>query len=63
LKLSLSALEYIDAIKNGDFTVEEFATETLSRIKNVEGNVHAYLSVNENLINEAKAIDQKSADF
>jgi len=59
LKLSLSALEYIDATKNGDFTVEEFATETLSRIKNVEDNVHAYLSVNENLINEAKSIDQK----
>jgi len=59
MKLSLSALEYIDAVKNGDFTVEEFATETLSRIKNVEEKVHAYLSVNENLINEAKAIDRK----
>jgi len=59
LKLSLSALEYVDAVKNGDFTVEEFAFETLNRIKNVEDKVHAYLSVNENLVNEAKAIDRK----
>jgi len=59
LKLSLSALEYVDAVKNGDFTVEEFASETLSRIKNVEDKVHAYLSINENLVNEAKAIDRK----
>jgi len=59
MKLSISALEYINAVKNSDFTVEEFASETLSRIKNVEEKVHAYLSVNENLINEAKAIDRK----
>ena len=59
MELNTSILQYIDDVKSGKFTVEEFTTATLDRIKSVDENVHAYLSLNESAINDAKKIDQK----
>ena len=46
MNLKLSILEYIEEIKNGSFTIEEFVNETIQRIDTVDGKLHAYLSVN-----------------
>ena len=59
MNLKLSILEYIEEIKNGSFTIEEFVNETIQRIDTVDGKLHAYLSVNEKAIEDAKKLDQK----
>jgi len=59
LNLEISALKYLDEIKNENFTVEEFISKTIERIKKIDGNLHAFLSINENAIEQAKEIDRK----
>jgi len=59
MNLNTSILKYIEDVKSGSFTVEEFTSTTLQRIKDVDDDVHAYLSLNESAINDAKLIDQK----
>ena len=59
MNLKLYILEYIEEIKNGSFTIEEFVNETIQRIDTVDGKLHAYLSVNEKAIDDAKKLDQK----
>ncbi len=61
MNLNTSILQYIEDVKSGSFTSEEFVTETLQRIKDVDDNVHAYLSLNDSAINDAKVIDKKIA--
>ncbi|MDP3779982.1 MAG: amidase, partial [Nitrosopumilaceae archaeon] len=59
MNLGISALDYIEAIKNGDFTVEEFVSETFNQIKKVDGELHAYLSLNDKALDQAKDLDKK----
>jgi len=59
MNLNTSILQYIEDVKSGNFTVEEFVSETLERIKNVDEKVHAYLSLNDSAINDAKVVDKK----
>ena len=59
MNLNTSILQYIEDVKSGVFTVEEFLTATFDRIKSVDENIHAYLSLNESATNDAKKIDQK----
>jgi len=59
LSLAISAVDYIDEIKNGNTTVEEFVSKTLERIKKIDGNLHAFLSLNDDALIHAKEIDRK----
>ena len=59
MNLNTSILQYIEDVKSGSFTVEEFVLETLQRIKDVDEKVHAYLSLNDSAINNARLIDKK----
>ena len=59
MNLKTSILDYINDVKSGVFTVEEFTSATIQRIKDVDGDVHAYLSLNESAIDDAKIIDKK----
>ncbi len=59
MNLEISALKYLDEIKNENFTVEEFISKTIERIKKIDGNLHAFLSINEKAIQQAKEIDRK----
>ena len=59
MNLNTSILKYIEDVKSGTFTVEEFTAATLKRIKDVDGDVHAYLSLNDSALNDAKLIDKK----
>lgn len=59
MNLGISAIQYIEQIKNGSLTVEEFIGQTIERIKKIEGSVHAYISLNDNAITQAKQIDKK----
>jgi len=59
LNLGISALNYVNAIKNNEFTVEEFIFESLDHIKQVDEKLHAFLRINDSAIKNAKEIDAK----
>ena len=59
MNLNTSILKYIEDVKSGTFTVEEFTAATLQRIKDVDRDVHAYLSLNDSAINDAKKLIKK----
>ncbi len=59
MNLGISALKYVEEVKNGNFTVEEFISKTKDQIKKNDEKLHAYLSLNENVIDQAKTLDKK----
>jgi len=59
MNLKTSIIDYINDVKSGAFTVEEFISATIQRIKDVDGDVHAYLSLNKSAIDDARIIDKK----
>ena len=59
MNLGISALKYVEEVKNGNFTVEEFISKTIDQIKKNDEKLHAYLSLNENAIDQAKILDKK----
>jgi len=59
LNLGISALKYVEEVKNGNFTVEEFISKTIDQIKKNDVKLHAFLSLNENTIDQAKTLDKK----
>lgn len=59
MKLDLSIFQYVSEIKNGSFTVEEFTAKTMEQVRRVEDKLHAFLSLNEHVLEQAQAIDKK----
>jgi len=59
LSLAISAIKYVNEIKNGNLTAEEFISKTFERIKKIDDNLHAYLSLNDNAIEQARQIDKR----
>ena len=59
MNLGITIAEYLEEIKNGSLTVEEFILKTMERINKVEPSIHAYISLNENAVSQAKQIDKK----
>ena len=61
MDLKISALEYVDGVKNGDFSAEEFVASTLDRISKLDDVLHAFLSINHDAVNQARNVDKKIA--
>ncbi|MEW6043564.1 MAG: Asp-tRNA(Asn)/Glu-tRNA(Gln) amidotransferase subunit GatA [Thermoproteota archaeon] len=59
MNLAISAVEYVDNVKNGNITVEEFIAKTFEQIKKHDRNLHAYISLNDSAIEQARQIDKK----
>ena len=59
MNLKISALEYVQEVQNGNISAEDFVSATLDRIKSVDEKLHAFLSVNDDAVNQAKEIDKK----
>ncbi len=59
MSLAISAIKYVNDIKNGNLTAEEFISKTFERIKKIDDNLHAYLSLNDNAIEQARQIDKR----
>ena len=57
MDLGISALNYVNGIKNNEFTVEEFISESLEHINKVDEKLHAFLRVNDLAAKKAKEID------
>jgi aspartyl-tRNA(Asn)/glutamyl-tRNA(Gln) amidotransferase subunit A len=59
LNLKISALEYIQQVKSGNISAEDFMAKTMEHIQKIDGNLHAFLSLNEKAIDQARVIDKK----
>ncbi len=59
MNLNVSALEFVQEAKLGNISVEDFVAETVQRIQNVDDTLHAFLSLNDDAINQAQSIDRK----
>src|SRR5690348_6722386 len=59
MTLAISISQYIQKLRGGEITSEEFIAKTLDRIHNTEKKIHAFISVNETAIEQAKQIDKK----
>ena len=59
MNLAISALKYIEEVKNGNFSAEEFISKTLEQIQKHDKKLHAYLSINDQAIDQAKHLDKK----
>src|SRR5690349_13555017 len=59
MTLAISISQYIQKLHNGEFSSEEFIAKTLERINKVEKNIHGFISINENALEQAKQIDKK----
>lgn len=59
MDLGISALKYIDEIKTGNFTIEEFISETIERIHKLDSKLNAFISINEKAIEQARLLDKK----
>jgi aspartyl-tRNA(Asn)/glutamyl-tRNA(Gln) amidotransferase subunit A len=59
MNLKISALEFVQEVQNGNISAEDFIAKTLERIQNVDEKLHAFLSINEDAVNQAREIDKK----
>ncbi|MEK0320399.1 MAG: Asp-tRNA(Asn)/Glu-tRNA(Gln) amidotransferase subunit GatA [Nitrosopumilus sp.] len=59
MNLKISALEFVQEVKNGNISAEDFVAKTLERIRSVDDKLHAFLSVNEEAVVKAREIDKK----
>lgn len=59
MNLKISALQYIEEVKNGNITSEEFVANTLERIEKTDEKLHSFLSLNGNAVEQARVIDKK----
>jgi aspartyl-tRNA(Asn)/glutamyl-tRNA(Gln) amidotransferase subunit A len=59
LNLKISALEYVEEVKNGNISAEDFVSATIDRIKDVDEKLHAFLQVNSKAVEQARQVDKK----
>ena len=59
MNLKISALDYVQEVKNGNISAEDFVAKTLEQIHRMDDKLHAFLSVNENAVEQAREIDKK----
>ncbi|GKS67612.1 glutamyl-tRNA(Gln) amidotransferase subunit A 2 [Nitrosarchaeum sp.] len=59
MNIKISALQFTREAKSGNISVEEFIAKTIEQIQNVDSKLHAFLSLNDDAINQAREIDKK----
>ena len=59
MNLKISALEYVEGVKNGDISAEDFVSDTIDRIKKIDDKLHAFLQINSTAVEQAQKIDKK----
>jgi aspartyl-tRNA(Asn)/glutamyl-tRNA(Gln) amidotransferase subunit A len=59
MNLKISALEYVQEVKTGNISAEDFVAKTIERIQSVDDKLHAFLSINDEAVDQARNIDKK----
>ncbi len=60
MNIKISALQFTREIKSGNISAEDFIAKTMEQIKKIDGNLHAFLSLNEKAVDQAKEIDKNA---
>ena len=59
MNIKISALQFTREVKSGNISAEDFIAKTMEQIKKIDDNLHAFLSLNEKAVDQAKEIDKK----
>ncbi len=59
MNLKISALDYIQEVKIGNISAEDFVAKTIERIQSVDDKLHAFLSINDKAVDQAREIDKR----
>ena len=59
MNLKISALQFTRDVKSGNISAEDFVAKTMEQIQNVDDKLHAFLSLNDKAIDQAREIDKK----
>ncbi|MFQ5781574.1 MAG: Asp-tRNA(Asn)/Glu-tRNA(Gln) amidotransferase subunit GatA [Nitrosopumilus sp.] len=59
MNLKISALDYVQEVHTGNISAEDFVASTIERIHKIDGTLHAFLSVNDDAVDQAREIDKK----
>ncbi len=59
MNLKISALEYVLEVQNGNISAEDYMASTIEHIRGIDDKLHAFLSINDDAINQAQQIDRK----
>ena len=59
MNLKISALQFTRDVKSGNISVEDFIAKTIEQIQNIDDRLHAFLSLNEKAVDQAREIDKK----
>jgi len=59
MNLKISAIEFVQGVQNGNISAEDFVAKTIERIQSIDEKLHAFLSVNENAVDQARKVDKK----
>lgn len=59
MNLKISALDYVNEVKNGNISAEDFVAKTFERITSIDDKLHAFLQVNSKAVDQAREIDKK----
>ncbi|MGY5144180.1 MAG: Asp-tRNA(Asn)/Glu-tRNA(Gln) amidotransferase subunit GatA [Candidatus Nitrosopumilus sp. bin_32a] len=59
MNLKISALDFVQEVKSGNISAEDFVAKTMDRIQSVDDKLHAFLSINDKAIDQAREIDKK----
>lgn len=59
MNLKISALEFVQEARDGNLSVEDFVASTLEQIRRVDKRLHVFLSVNDEVVEDARTVDKK----
>ena len=59
MNIKISALQFTREVKSGNISAEDFIAKTMEQIQNVDDNIHAFLSINDKAVDQAREIDKK----
>ncbi len=59
MNIKISALQFTREVKSGSISAEDFIAKTMEQIQNIDDNLHAFLSINDKAVDQAREIDKK----
>ena len=59
MNIKISALQFTRDVKSGNISAEDFVAKTMEQIQKIDGKLHAFLSLNDKAIDQAREIDKK----
>lgn len=59
MNIRISALQFTRDVQSGNISAEDFVAKTMEQIQKVDDKLHAFLSLNEKAVDQAREIDKK----